>query len=365
MSLKLVKPDIFKGLLKGKCLIAGPCSAESPEQILQTAKDLSQLPVSIYRAGIWKPRTRPGSFEGFGEKALSWLRAAGDETGLPVATEVAEPSHVELCLKHNIDIIWIGARTTVNPFSVQAIADVLKGVDKIVMVKNPVSPDLELWIGALERLNHAGITKLAAIHRGFTPIQQSAFRNPPFWRIPLELQTRIPSLPLFCDPSHITGNRSLLFGTAQQAFDFLFDGLMIEVHPDPPKALSDAAQQITPTQFEELINSLHLTTAKQAALQKDPTVQALREKIDEIDHKIISLFGKRMETAIKLGAVKDQLNASTFQPDRFKQLLAERIKLGTSKGLSEEFVHKIYELIHEEALKQQEANRLEDLEKKV
>jgi chorismate mutase len=257
-------------------VIAGPCSAESPEQLLAVAQALKHLGISIMRAGVWKPRTRPNQFEGIGLEALRWIQEVKSEIDIEFATEVASPQHVEEACKAGIDILWLGARTTVNPFVVQEIANALKGVDKIVLVKNPINPDLALWIGALERVNHAGIEKLGAIHRGFSSVQKSQFRNPPLWQIPLELKSRYPELPLIGDPSHITGNRNMIFDISQKAMDLGYDGLMIETHPNPDAALSDAAQQITPARLKEILSSLRVSDVHSSNVVFLNKLEALR-----------------------------------------------------------------------------------------
>jgi chorismate mutase len=342
------------GVTVGKpFIISGPCSAESEEQVMQTALGVSKYNVNVFRAGIWKPRTRPEFFEGVGAKGLKWLRRAKKATNLPVTVEVANPKHVDECLKHEIDILWIGARTTVNPFSVQAIADALNGVDIPVMVKNPVNPDIDLWIGALERLNGAGIKKLAAIHRGFSTIYNSPYRNNANWKIPIELRTRIPNLPLICDPSHICGNRRLLLSVAQKAMDLLFDGLMIECHIDPKSALSDARQQVTPDQLGDLLSRIVLKTIYSHDQEFELFIKRSREEIDDIDYQIIDLFGRRMEVAKEIGRYKSRENISILQPERWKEIVESRIKAGRERNLSEHFVLRVYEYIHEEAIRQQ------------
>jgi chorismate mutase len=339
-----------------KLLIAGPCSAESPEQLLRTAEGLRGAGIHALRAGIWKPRTRPGHFEGRGAPALAWLVEAGKAIGVPVATEVAEARHVERCLKQGIDILWVGARSTGNPFTVQAIADALRGVDVPVLVKNPVSPDIELWIGAVERLHRAGVRRLAAVHRGFGSSLQTVFRNSPQWRIPLELRTRLPGIPLICDPSHICGSTRLLAAVAQEAMDLLFDGLMIEVHHRPSEALSDAAQQITPAEFRALVGGLQTSGPALRTGEQRAYFKALRARIDRIDAQIIALLGRRMGAARRLGVFKRRHGVSLFQPGRYAEVLKSRVAEGAKFSLEEEFVTRIYQHIHEEALRHQEAS---------
>jgi chorismate mutase len=337
-----------------KFIISGPCSAETEEQVMQTALALSKYEVNAFRAGIWKPRSRPGTFQGIGARGLRWLQKVQEATKMPVTVEVANQEHIEQCLEHGIDILWIGARTTANPFSVQAIADALKGVDIPVMVKNPINPDLGLWIGALERLNQVGIRKLAAIHRGFSSSESSLYRNETNWRIPIELRRRIPDMPLICDPSHICGNRKLLLPVAQMAMDLLFDGLMIESHIDPDSALSDAEQQLTPDQLGDLLSKIKIKKKYSADGRLHSPIDHLRDIIDEIDDKIIDLFSKRMEISREIGRFKRRKSISILQPERWKEIVESRIKAGRRKNLSEEFVFRVYEYIHEESIRQQE-----------
>jgi chorismate mutase len=332
-----------------KFLIAGPCSVESEEQVLRTAMELSAYEVTLIRGGVWKPRTRPGSFEGVGVKGLMWLKQAGNAAGLPVATEAAKPTHVEECLKAGVDALWIGARTTTSPFAVQEIADALRGVDIPVMIKNPMNPDIELWIGAIERINKAGITKIMGVHRGFSIYRETLYRNQPIWRIPIELRRRLPHLPLLCDPSHICGKRGHIMAVAQQAMDFLFDGLMIEVHCAPRTALSDTEQQVTPAQYGRVISKLHYVSSGDPA-QPPKQIQRLRNEIDAIDHGMITLLAKRMQCVKHIGTWKRNHNISLFQPERWEHLLHDRIRSGARRHLSESFVRDLFEHIHEEAL---------------
>ena len=355
MGLSVKKAAPLKNKKDGTpILIAGPCGVESRSQVMDTARELAKYPVDILRGGVWKPRTRPDAFEGVGGRGLAWLKRAGEEVGLPVATEVATPNHVEMCLSHEIDALWIGARTTSNPFSVQAIADALKGADVAVMVKNPVSPDIGLWIGAFERLNKAGIKKLAAIHRGFNVGGGGGFRNQPVWRIPIELKRKAPKLPLICDPSHICGSRRLIKRVAQEALDLMFDGLMIESHVNPDKALSDSAQQLPPSAYGKLIASLEpkRESVDDAAFQRELSV--LREKIDDIDDRLVHLLGERMRVVEEIGDRKKRTKVSVFQPSRWEEILQNRVLQGKKEGLSEDFMTKIYQLVHEEAVRHQE-----------
>ncbi|MFZ0913362.1 MAG: bifunctional 3-deoxy-7-phosphoheptulonate synthase/chorismate mutase type II [Candidatus Korobacteraceae bacterium] len=335
--------------VRKKFLIAGPCSVESEEQMLKTARQLSAYEVTAIRGGIWKPRTRPGSFEGVGAKGLMWLKQAGNAAGLPVATEAAKPTHVEECLKAGIDILWIGARTTTSPFAVQEIADALRGVDIPVMIKNPMNPDLELWIGAIERINKAGITKIMAVHRGFSTYREHLYRNRPIWRIPIELRRRLPDLPLICDPSHICGTRNYIMALAQQAIDFLFDGLMIEVHCAPPASLSDARQQLTPLQYGRLINKLRYVSCDGPA-RLPQEIKLLRKQIDAIDNDLIALLAKRMECVRHIGTWKRAHNISLFQPERWEHIIQDRVRSSVKNLLSESFARDLFEHIHEEAL---------------
>ncbi|MCB0401264.1 MAG: bifunctional 3-deoxy-7-phosphoheptulonate synthase/chorismate mutase type II [Flavobacteriales bacterium] len=333
-------------------IIAGPCSVESPEQVLATAKALAvNAKISALRGGIWKPRTRPNSFEGMGEEALPWLKEAGKAVGLPVATEVAKAEHVEACLKNDIDILWIGARTTVNPFSVQEIADALKGVDMPVFVKNPITPDLNLWLGALERINAAGIQQLGAIHRGFSSFDKTSYRNAPMWELPIELKLMCPNLPILCDPSHIAGNIDLLFGVMQKAMDMEMDGLMVESHIDPSVAMSDAEQQIDPSAFEEMINNLHFRTTASSNQEFKANLEQLRTVIDEIDEELIRKLALRMGVIGKIGDYKKQNDVTILQIERWEQIVKNRTMLAGESGLSNEFIKKLLELIHQESIR--------------
>lgn len=343
-------------------LAAGPCSAESEEQVMTAAKALAKGGVSFLRAGIWKPRTRPGSFEGVGEAGLEWMVRARAETGLKIGTEVAEPAHVEACLKYNLDILWVGARTSTNPFSVQAVADALKGTDIPVLVKNPMSADVDLWMGAIERLANAGLTKLGAIHRGFSSKLKMRYRNEPNWKAPIELMRRMPEIPMLCDPSHICGKRELIPAIAQEALDLLFDGLMLEVHPDPENALSDAAQQLTPDQFLSMVEKLNLPHEQSDSAAFSKRLSELRGEIDDLDERLLGLLSDRMEIVRKMGALKTEQNVSTFQPHRWQEIVADRVRKGTGLDLSENVVLQIMQSIHEEAIRQQEIRRVNGVE---
>ena len=344
--------DDFK--LNHPLVIAGPCSAETEDQVLKIAHDLKNTDVSIYRAGIWKPRTRPGMFEGVGAIGLKWLDKVKKETGLLTATEVANASHVKLALEYDIDVLWIGARSTVSPFIVQEIADALKGTDKIVLVKNPVNPDLSLWLGGLERLYSANIKKLGVIHRGFSTYEKSKYRNNPEWQLPIELQNRFPDIPLICDPSHIAGRRDILQDISQTAVDLNFDGLMIETHTDPDNAWSDAAQQITPEVLVKMMEDLKIRTLTSNEADYKNKLNTLRTQIDVIDHGILETLGKRMKVAVSIGELKKQKNVAVLQTKRWNEILGNMILEGEKKGLSEEFVLKMFKAIHQESINNQE-----------
>ena len=344
--------DDFK--LDHPLVIAGPCSAETEDQVLKIAHDLKNTDVSIYRAGIWKPRTRPGMFEGVGAIGLKWLDKVKKETGLLTATEVANASHVKLALEYDIDVLWIGARSTVSPFIVQEIADALKDTDKIVLVKNPVNPDLFLWLGGLERLYTANIKKLGVIHRGFSTYEKTKYRNNPEWQLPIELQNRFPDIPLICDPSHIAGRRDILQDISQTALDLNFDGLMIETHIDPDNAWSDAAQQITPKVLVKMMEDLKIRTLTSDEADYQNQLNTLRTQIDVIDHGILETLGKRMKVAVSIGELKKQKNVAVLQTKRWNEILGNMILEGEKMGLSEEFVLKMFKAIHQESINNQE-----------
>jgi|TARA_B110000914_G_scaffold28518_1_gene21229 chorismate mutase len=335
-------------------VIAGPCSAETEDQVLKIAHDLKDTDVSVYRAGIWKPRTRPGMFEGVGAIGLKWLEKVKKETGLLTATEVANASHVKLALEYDIDILWIGARSTVSPFIVQEIADALNGTEKIVLVKNPVNPDLSLWLGGIERLYTANIKKLGVIHRGFSTYEKSKYRNNPEWQLPIELQNRFPDLPLICDPSHIAGRRDILQDISQTALDLNFDGLMIETHIDPDNAWSDAAQQITPKTLIQLMDDLKIRKVTNEEADYKNKLNTLRTQIDVIDHGLLDNLGKRMKVAIEIGGLKKLKNVAVLQTKRWNEILGKMILEGEQKGLSEEFVLRMFKAIHQESINHQE-----------
>lgn len=330
-------------------VIAGPCSAETEEQVMTTARQLAAKGCHMFRAGIWKPRTKPGGFEGNGEKALPWMQRVKEETGMLTATEVATPEHVEQALRYGIDILWVGARTTANPFAMQALADALKGVDIPVLVKNPVNPDLELWIGAMERINQAGITRLGAIHRGFSSYEKKIYRNPPMWQIPIELHRRIPKLPIFHDPSHTGGRRDLIAPLCQQAMDLGMDGLIVESHCTPDDAWSDAKQQVTPDVLDYILSRLVIRDKVEAT---DALVD-LRRQIDEIDNDLIDLLAKRMKISREIGEYKKEKGMTIVQPRRYTQILDKRGAQGSLQGIDPECIKNIFEHIHEESVRQQ------------
>jgi len=335
-------------------LIAGPCSAETEDQVLATANALKNTGVSLFRAGIWKPRTRPGAFEGVGTPGLKWLRRVQQETGLAVTTEVANAQHVQECLEHGIDVLWIGARTTVNPFSVQEIADALAGVDVPVLVKNPINPDYKLWVGALERLHHAGLRRVAAVHRGFSSYGDFKYRNAPRSQMAIDLMQEFPDLEVICDISHICGRRDILTETAQKAWDLNFDGLMVEVHPDPDRAWSDAAQQLTPDAFQDMLRQI----VRRAITTDDPEflsrMENCRSVIDEIDEEVISLIARRMLLVREIGAIKKDKNVAVLQPERFRALREALLRRGEKNELSPEFIALFLEAVHQESINQQE-----------
>jgi chorismate mutase len=335
-------------------VIAGPCSAETEEQVLKIAHELKNSDVSIFRAGIWKPRTRPGGFEGVGEIGLKWLQKAKAETGLLMATEVATAAHVKLALENDIDVLWIGARTTVNPFAVQEIADALQGTDKIVLLKNPVNPDLSLWIGGLERLYNANIKKLGVIHRGFSTYEKTKYRNNPEWQIAIDLQNRFPDLPLICDPSHITGKRDMIQEVSQQALDLNYDGLIIETHIDPDNAWSDAAQQVTPATLKQMFVNLRVRKVTDDESEYNQKMAKLRLQIDEFDGKLLEILGNRMKVADKIGLLKKEKNVAILQNQRWNEILGKMILEGEEKGLSNEFVMHLFKAIHQESITHQE-----------
>lgn len=349
MELKL-KPLNLPGIEnKRPLVIAGPCSAETEEQVMATAKALAKNDIKIFRAGVWKPRTKPGGFEGNGEKALPWLKRVKEETGMLIATEVATPKHVEASLNAGVDILWVGARTTANPFAVQELADSLRGIDVPILVKNPVNPDLELWIGALERINQAGIERLGAIHRGFSSYDKKIYRNLPMWQIPIELRRRIPALPLICDPSHIGGRRDLIAPLCQQAMDLGMDGLIIESHCNPDEAWSDASQQVTPDILDYILGLLVVRDTKQST----ESLSALRKQIDQYDDQLIELLAKRMRVSREIGMFKKEHDMTVLQTGRYTEILEKRGAQGALCGIGADCIKEIFEAIHEESVRQQ------------
>lgn len=349
MSLEL-EPLKLPGVdAKRPIVISGPCSAETEEQVMDTAAQLAKKGIKIFRAGIWKPRTKPGGFEGVGTVGLPWMQRVQQELGMLVATEVATPRHVEAALEAGLDILWVGARTVANPFAMQELADSLKGVDIPVLVKNPVNPDLELWIGGLERINGAGIKQLGVIHRGFSSYDKRLYRNLPMWHIPIELRRRFPSLPIFGDPSHIGGARELVAPLCQQAMDLGFEGLIIESHCNPDCAWSDAKQQVTPDVLDFILDKLVIRSQSESTESLD----ALRRQIDELDNSLIELLSKRMRVSREIGQYKREHDMTVVQTGRYTEILEKRGAQGVLCGMSGEFVKNIFESIHEESVRQQ------------
>ena len=334
---------------KRPLVIAGPCSAETEDQVMETAKQLAKNGIKIFRAGIWKPRTKPGGFEGNGVKALPWMQQVKKETGMLTATEVATAKHVEEALKYGIDVLWIGARTTADPFAVQEIADVLKGTDVPVLVKNPVNPDLELWIGALQRINNAGIKRLGAIHRGFSTYDKKLYRTLPQWHIPIEVHRRIPELPIICDPSHIAGRRDLIASLCQQAMDLQFQGLIIESHNDPDNAWSDASQQVTPEVLNLILNNLVIRETNQTT----ENLTELRRQIDDIDMSLLETLAKRMRICREIGTYKKEHDMTVLQTNRYDEILCKRAQQGEELSMDGEFMKVVFEAIHAESVRQQ------------
>lgn len=333
-------------------LIAGPCGAEDEQQLQTLATAFKNMPVNMMRAGVWKPRSKPGHFEGRGEVALQWLQQIRIDYGIRVCTEVATKEQVELALKYQIDAVWIGARSTVNPFVVQEIADALRGVEVAVMVKNPVNPDVELWSGAIERIRNAGITSLAAIHRGFSSYDTSSkYRNKPNWAIPIELKRRYRDIPIFCDASHICGNRTLIQAVSQRALDLDFDGLMIETHPNPDTALSDAAQQITPARLQEILDQLIIRNPISHSSQEE--IEQIRQILDSMDAEVVDLIGKRMELVRQLGKIKGENNMPVYQADRWREIVESRTRWGLANGLDNDFILRLFTLIHDKSIRTQ------------
>ena len=348
MELELKKLNLQKEE-KRPLVLAGPCSAESLEQVLTTAHKLKDSGINIFRAGVWKPRTKPGSFEGHGEKALPWLKQVKEETGMLIATEVATPEHVDAALKAGVDIFWIGARTTANPFAVQAIANSLRGIDIPVLVKNPINPDLELWIGALERLNGEGIKRLGVIHRGFSSYDHKIYRYEPMWQIPIELKRRIKDLPIICDPSHMGGKRELIAPISQQAMDLGMDGLIIESHCNPDNAWSDSSQQITPETLDYILSTLVIRNEPQST----ENISLLRHQIDDIDNQIIEELAKRMRICREIGVYKKEHDMTIVHNDRYSEIIDKRGEQGSKLGVDQDCIKNIFGLIHQESVRQQ------------
>lgn len=349
MELDLKKLNLPGVEAKRPLVIAGPCSAETEEQVFDTAKQLHDKGIKVFRAGIWKPRTKPGGFEGIGEEGLPWMQRVKNELGMLVSTEVANTKHVEASLKAGIDILWIGARTSANPFAMQEISDALKGVDIPVLIKNPVNPDLELWIGAIERINCAGVKRIGAIHRGFSTYDKKMYRNLPMWHIPIELHRRIPELPIICDPSHIGGRRELIAPLCQQAMDLGFEGLIIESHCAPDSAWSDAKQQVTPDVLNFILDRLVVRDIASST----ESIETLRSQIDECDNTLLEILAKRMRISREIATYKREHNMTVVQATRYNEILDKRGAQGVLCGMSDEFVRTIFERIHEESVRQQ------------
>lgn len=344
----------FDKELQHPLIISGPCSAESRQQVISTAVELAKLGrVDLFRAGIWKPRSRPNTFQGAGQKALKWLEEAKEASGLPVIIEVATPQHIEAALKHNVDMFWVGARTSSNPFSIDALASAMAGVDKPVLIKNPLYPDIEMWIGTIERFLKAGVQKIGAIHRGFAPFQKGIYRNVPKWEVPIDLKTRMPNLPIICDPSHISGNTELLPDIAQRALNLSMDGLMIETHINPKEALSDAFQQITPSALGELLSTLSYRSVQTSATSPYDMLESLREQIDSIDIQLLELLAQRMEIIEKIGLHKLDHNVAIIQLRRWESMLNKRVEIGKQIGLDEEYIKDLLRLVHKESIRKQ------------
>ncbi|WP_298611144.1 bifunctional 3-deoxy-7-phosphoheptulonate synthase/chorismate mutase type II [uncultured Odoribacter sp.] len=341
-------PDTKKPLI-----IAGPCSAESEQQLFETAKALKNGGVNVLRAGIWKPRTRPNCFEGVGSDGLGWMRRVQRELGMKTSTEVANVKHVYEALKAGVDLLWIGARTTANPFAMQEIADALKGTDIPVLVKNPVNPDVELWIGALERLNLAGLKKIGIIHRGFSTYTKAKYRNTPQWQIPIEIKRRYKDIVMICDPSHISGKREYIQEVSQQAMDLGFDGLIIESHICPEIALSDAAQQVTPSSLSEILSRLIIRNIDSENMEYKENIDELRARIDELDDELLQILASRMSVSAEIGKYKKQNNITILQPGRWDKILEKVFQKGKEKGLNEEFLEKVFKAIHQASIDRQ------------
>ena len=335
-------------------MIAGPCSAETEEQVLSTAREMIDKRIQVYRAGVWKPRTRPGNFEGHGKKALPWLKKVKEETGLKIAIEIANAEHAALALEYDIDILWIGARTSVNPFAVQEIANAIKGTDKIILIKNPINPDLALWIGAVERFYKVGMKNIGVIHRGFSSFRPGNFRNDPQWQLALNFKTEYPNIPMIIDPSHICGRRDCIHDIAQKALDLKYQGFMIETHINPDEAWSDAKQQITPERLKEIISDLCLRKQNFQDPEVVDQINFYRNQIDELDNELLELLNERMNLAKEIGNLKKKKNVAVLQRNRWSEILVKARQKGTSLGLSEKFINKIFNAIHQESIENQE-----------
>ncbi len=353
MTINLSTPSNWPIHFNKPLIIAGPCSAESEEQMLATGNALKSHQNILFRAGVWKPRTRPNNFEGIGRIGLTWLKIVKEETGLATTTEVANAFHVEEALKQDVDVLWIGARTTVNPFAVQEIANALKGVDIPLMIKNPLNPEVNLWVGAIERFADAGLTKLAAIHRGFFAYNNTKYRNIPQWQLAIELRRRVPGIPMICDPSHIAGKSSLIYEVSQKAIDMNYDGLMIETHINPEKALSDNNQQVTPKQLNEILGKLVVRQAKIEDPVFKSSLDQLRIEIDDLDYELLDVLKRRMNVAEKIGIHKKENKVTILQSNRWEELLKTRIQHGVDNGLTEEFMNKVLKAIHQESINRQ------------
>ncbi|MDY0198802.1 MAG: bifunctional 3-deoxy-7-phosphoheptulonate synthase/chorismate mutase type II [Tenuifilaceae bacterium] len=346
--------DWFAKDFKHPLIIAGPCSAESREQVLSTAIAIANTgKVNALRAGVWKPRSRPGTFQGAGEPALEWLVEAKRETGLPIIIEVATPQHLETAMRYGVDMFWVGARTSSNPFSIDELASAMAGLDKPVLIKNPIHPDLELWLGSIERFAKAGVKKLGAIHRGFSPFQKSIYRNLPKWEIPIDLKTHIPNLPIICDPSHIAGKPGLIKEVSQKALDLSMDGLMIETHINPKLALSDAKQQVTPLQLVEILDGLLYRKASPSTLEFIDILESFREQIDSLDQQLLELLSQRMDIVKKIGEYKLKNNVAIMQLRRWEEMVNSRVEIGNALGLDERYVKNLLRLVHKESIQKQ------------
>lgn len=353
IELNIEPLESWSGVKDRPLIIAGPCSAESEEQVMTIAAALKDKGVDYMRAGIWKPRTRPGSFEGIGEPGLKWLARVKEELGMKVGTEVAKPEHVELAMKYGVDCLWVGARTTVNPFAMQELADSMKGLDVPVLIKNPINPDTQLWIGGIERIANAGITKLAAIHRGVSTYEKSKFRNKPMWQMAIDLKRQMPNIPIINDPSHIAGTRELIEEVSQKAMDIGLDGLMIETHHTPDEAWSDAKQQVTPARLFEILGNLQIRQVATDNVEFNTSLDDLRAQIDRIDNELLEVLAERMQVVQKIGEYKSDNNVTTLQVARWDALLAERVKAGEKLSLNGDFVKDVLKGIHKESIRAQ------------